>query len=94
MRYWVENRKQFTSAKKPRIVFPSIIGVQWESKSDRPGWCAWYAPEGNQAPRNTKTYLGYVGKKLLAEWLAMPPDERRAMVEGWINERHAEKGIG
>ena len=40
------------------------------------------------------TYLGYVGKKLLAEWLAMPPDERRAMVEGWINERHAEKGIG
>ncbi|NOT62680.1 MAG: hypothetical protein HOP19_20935 [Acidobacteria bacterium] len=67
--------------------------LQWEGRTDRPGIEAWHAPQGNNAPRNTKTYLGYVGKKLLAEWEAMPADERRAVVVEWIAERRTEKGI-
>jgi hypothetical protein len=72
---------------------PALVGVQWEGKKDRPGWYAWHAPDGPQAHRNTKTYLGYVGKKMLSEWLALQDNARRSTVENWIMEKRTEKGI-
>ncbi len=72
---------------------PTLAHIQWEKCTDRPGFKAWHAPQGSNAPRNTKTYLGYVGKKLLAEWLAMDAAKRAVVVEGWIAERRKEKGI-
>lgn len=57
---------------------PALDGIQWEKRTDRPGFAAWRAPQGAKAHRNTKTYLGYVGKRLLALWEALPDDQRRA----------------
>jgi hypothetical protein len=72
---------------------PSIVGIQWEGKRDRPGWYCWHAPEGAKAHRNTKTYLGYVGKRLLEEWAALPADQRCAAIEQWVATWRTEKGI-
>lgn len=72
---------------------PALDGIQWEKRTDRPGYAAWHAPQGATAHRNTKTYLGYVGRRLLAEWAALLDDQRRAVVEQWVSERRAEKGI-
>jgi hypothetical protein len=66
---------------------PLLPDIQWEKRTDRPGFSCWHAPEGAQAHRNTKTYLGYVGKKLLAEWLALPKAERLVTVTVWVAER-------
>ena len=82
------------SSKRGGSGLPTLHNIQWEQKTDRPGFAAWNAPQGNNAPRNTKTYLGYVGKRLLAEWLAMPMDERRAVIAQWVADRRKEKGIG
>jgi hypothetical protein len=72
---------------------PSIPGIQWEKKTDRPGFAVWHAPEGPKAHRNTKTYLGYVGKKLLAEWQALKDSERQSKIAVWVAARRAEKGL-
>ena len=72
---------------------PALEKIQWESKSDRPGWYAWHAPFGTDAPRKTKTYLGYANKGKLAEWLKLPINERRPVVMEWVADRRAEKGI-
>lgn len=72
---------------------PALPAIQWEKRTDRPGFGCWHAPEGPQAHRNTKTYLGYVGKKLLAEWLALPEGERLASITGWVATRRTEKGL-
>ncbi len=67
--------------------------VQWEAKADG-SFEAWHAPNGSKSPRKEKTYLGRVGKRLLAKWGAMPPDERRAaVVAEWIADRRREKGM-
>lgn len=66
---------------------PPIADIQWEGKRNRPGWYCWHAPQGTKAHRNTKTYLGYVGKRLLAEWETLSDDQRRAAVEQWVAER-------
>jgi hypothetical protein len=34
-----------------------------------------------------------VGKKLLAEWLAMPEAERLATVAAWVTDRLTGKGL-
>lgn len=72
---------------------PPLPNIQWEGKKDRPGWYAWHAPDGLKAHRNTKTYLGYVGKKLLGEWERLPKAERLASVAQWVANRRREKGI-
>lgn len=77
----------------PDYSLPALDGIQWEKRTDRPGYAAWHAPEGAKAHRNTKTYLGYVGKRKLAEWTGLPPDRLRAVVEQWVSERRREKGI-
>jgi hypothetical protein len=73
---------------------PPLPAIQWEKRTDRPGYACWHAPEGAQAHRNTKTYLGYVGKQLLAEWLALSESERLAIITAWVVDRRREKGIG
>lgn len=72
---------------------PPFENLQWEANA-KGGWEAWHAPEGSNAPRKSKTYLGYVGKKLLAEWLTLPKAERLTTVAAWVDGRQREKGIG
>ncbi|MBI3425027.1 MAG: hypothetical protein HY011_18990 [Acidobacteria bacterium] len=72
---------------------PVFEGIQWEQRTDRPAMTAWYAPQGARAHRNTKTYLGYISQKLLAEWLALPASERRRVIEAWITDAKAKKGL-
>lgn len=66
---------------------PSIPGIQWEKKTDRPGFAVWFAPEGSHAHRNTKTYLGYAGKHLLTKWGALAETERASAIVAWVAER-------
>jgi hypothetical protein len=74
----------------PRLkVLPSI---QWEHKRDG-SIEAWHAPEGARK-RAEKTYLGRIGKRRLAGWLAEPSDKLPAIVAEWIATKRAEKGIG
>lgn len=73
---------------------PKLANIQWEKRTDRPGFTCWHAPHGASAPRQTKTYLGYASKKLLAEWAVLQADHQRAVVEQWVSERRAEKGSG
>jgi hypothetical protein len=68
---------------------PDLVDIQWEKRTDRPGFSCWHTPQGTNASRQTKTYLGYVGKRLLAEWEALPDDQRRA-----VAGRLTEKGCG
>ncbi len=82
-----------STSKRGGSGLPNVAHIQWEKCTDRPGFKAWHAPDGNNAPRNTKTYIGYVGKKSLSEWGAMTSDQRRATVVEWIGERRREKGI-
>lgn len=72
---------------------PSLPDIQWEKRTDRPGYGVWFAPDGPQAHRNTKTYLGYVGKRLLAEWEALPESERLTTISVWVADRRAGKGV-
>jgi hypothetical protein len=73
---------------------PVLDDIQWEKRTDRPGFAAWHAPQGAKAHRNTKTYLGYVSKRLLVKWAALPDDQRRAAVERWVVDRRAGKDVG
>ena len=70
---------------------PIITNVQWEPKSDG-SIEAWHAPEGSRK-RSEKTYLGRVGKRLLAKWKAEPSDKLPIIVEKWIAEKRTGKGI-
>jgi hypothetical protein len=53
---------------------------------------AWHSPEG-ATKRTDRTYLGRVGKRLLAEWEKGEPENRRTCVERWIAEKRQGKGI-
>lgn len=71
---------------------PKFKNLQWELNR-RGGWEAWHAPDG-ATERIYKTYLGYLGKRKLAVWFRdYSGDELRAVLEQWIAERRAEKGI-
>jgi hypothetical protein len=70
---------------------PPFEKLQWEANA-KGGWEAWHAPEGSSAPRKSKTYLGYVGKRKLAEWERLPEAERLATVTAWVADRRREKG--
>ncbi|MBI1763122.1 MAG: hypothetical protein HYR56_16970 [Acidobacteria bacterium] len=72
---------------------PPLPAIQWEKRTDRPGFSCWHAPDGAQAHRQTKTYLGYVSRKLLAEWLALPKAELLGTVTAWVADRRTEKGM-
>jgi hypothetical protein len=71
---------------------PPFENLQWEANAAG-GWEAWHAPDGANAPRKSKTYLGYFGKRKLAEWERLPVSERLATVAAWVADRRAEKGI-
>ncbi len=71
---------------------PPLENLQWEANAAG-GWEAWHAPEGSSAPRKSKTYLGYFGKRKLAEWERLPADQRAALVEQWVSGRKAARGI-
>lgn len=73
--------------------WPGLHHIQWEKCTDRPGSKVWYAPQGNHAPRHTKTYLGYVGQKLAAEWEALDTDARATAVREWVTSKLAGKGV-
>lgn len=70
---------------------PIITRVQWEPKSDG-SIEAWHAPEGSRK-RAEKTYLGRVGKRLLAQWKTEPSDNIPAIVAEWISEKRSRKGL-
>ena len=69
---------------------PAIANIVWEAKPDG-SIEAWHTPRPG-APRRERTYLKRVGKRLLAEWAALPDDQRRAVVEQWVSEQRREKG--
>ena len=58
---------------------PAFSSLVWEQDRDG-GWEAWHAPEGKRTPRRSKTYLGRVGKRKLAELERLPAAERVATV--------------
>lgn len=70
---------------------PELVNVQWEANK-KGGWEAWHVPEG-AFHRKDKTYLGHVGKRQLAAWSKLSPDDARAAVIDWIAEKRATKGI-
>lgn len=70
---------------------PKLDGVQWEHKDDG-SIEAWHAPDGARK-RAGKTYLGRVGKRLLAKWQAEPSDKLPEIVAAWIAEKRARKSI-
>lgn len=67
---------------------PAIPGVQWELNA-RGGFEAWHCPPG-ALHRKDKTYLGYLGKRVIA---GSAPDQLDAMARSWIAERMQQKGI-
>lgn len=58
--------------------------VAWEARSDRPGFQAWFAPEGKGAHRRTKTYLGYLPT---VELEMLDAEAVRALVEDWKKKK-------
>jgi len=70
---------------------PELPLIGWE-ENRKGGVEAWHVPPG-ATKRKEKTYLGYAGKRLLAEWEKLNPDARRLTVERWIRDKRAEKGI-
>jgi hypothetical protein len=56
------------------------------------GFEAWYVPPG-VVQRKDKTYLGYVGKKLLATWESLPAGDRQKAAEDWIEDKRRQKGV-
>lgn len=69
---------------------PDFPLVSWEQDRDG-GWECWHAPEGAKAARRTKTYLGRVGKRKLAEWDGKP--NRLELIGEWVSTKREEKGI-
>ena len=84
------------SGSVPRLpegcLLPPLENLQWEANAAG-GWEAWHAPDGTNAPRKSKIYLGYLGKRKLAAWERLPAEQRRAVIAQWIGERRAGKGI-
>lgn len=70
---------------------PELTGIQWEHKRDG-SIEAWHAPDGARK-RAEKTYLGRIGKRRLAGWLAEPSDKRPAIVTEWIATKRKAKKI-
>lgn len=72
---------------------PSMRNYAWEEAKTSGAWECWFTPE-RTSERGGKTYIGYVGKKLLAEWLSQSSDkdELRQLVKAWIAEKEAAKG--
>jgi hypothetical protein len=70
---------------------PEVAQVEWEKNSSG-GWEAWHVPAG-VIRRKDKTYLGYIGKRLLETWQSLPPEARQKAAEDWISGKRAEKGI-
>ena len=70
---------------------PELTGIQWEHKNDG-SIEAWHAPDGARK-RAEKTYLGRIGKRRFAEWLAESSDKLPAIIAEWIAEKRRQKGI-
>ena len=83
------------SPEKPtkKCPLPSMKNYAWEAAKTSGAWECWFTPE-KVSERGGKTYVGYVGKKLLAEWLSESEDkaELRQLVAAWIGEKEAAKG--
>lgn len=78
--------------RRRKCPLPMLKDHSWEGKADG-AWESWHAP--NKARnRDERVYLGRVGKRLLAKWLALPKVERPATVKAWVDARRTEKGIG
>lgn len=74
---------------------PVIDGIQWESKFNHGNFTgveAWHSPTGARN-RAGKTYLGKLGKRQLAAWSKLPPDEFRQAAIAWIELKRLAKGI-
>ncbi|HEY7180720.1 MAG TPA: hypothetical protein VIC84_04850 [Blastocatellia bacterium] len=61
-------------------------------KNSSGGREAWHVPPG-VTHRKDKTYLGYVGKRLISAWENLAPEARRRAAEDWIAEKRVKKGI-
>jgi hypothetical protein len=70
---------------------PEVDGVEFENHSAG-GKEAWHVPP-DAVHRKDKTYLGHVGKRLLATWGSLDPDARQKAVEGWVAMKREKKGI-
>jgi hypothetical protein len=70
---------------------PKIRSVDFE-RNKYGSFEVWHVPPGT-VYRKDKTYLGYVGKKLLEVWEGLPDAGRQKAVEDWIAEKRAKKGI-
>lgn len=67
---------------------PAIPGIQWELNA-RGGFEAWHCPAG-AVHRKDKTYLGYLGKRVIA---GSAPDQLDQVARSWIADKMKEKGI-
>lgn len=78
--------------KRRKCPLPSFKDHSWEGKADG-SWESWHAP-AKARKREERVYLGRVGKKLLANWLALPVTQRRKVAGAWIEAKRKGKGIG
>jgi hypothetical protein len=69
----------------------AVRDVDFEKNSSG-GFEAWHVPPG-VTHRKDKTYLGYVGKRLIETWQSLPAEARQKAMEDWIQKKRAEKGI-
>jgi hypothetical protein len=72
---------------------PPLDGIQYEANRSG-GWEVWDSPQGSEAPRKTKRYLGYIGKKLMRAWGMLPTDERHTAMLNWIAWKRTQKDTG
>jgi len=70
---------------------PDLENVQWESNG-LGGWEAWHVPDGI-THRAGKTYLGFLGKRRLAQLEKETPESFAQIVADWIAEKRSEKRI-
>ena len=70
---------------------PVVEFLQWEENT-KGGFEAWHCPHGAFS-RKDKTYIGHVGKRQLAAWSKLSPDELAQVVSEWIATKRAAKGI-
>lgn len=72
---------------------PDVEGIQYEHKKDG-SIEAWHTPVNGIRNRKGKTYLGRIGKRLMASWQELPPPEFQSAVTAWIAEKRAAANIG
>lgn len=70
---------------------PDLENIRWEIHK-KGGFEAWHCPPG-AAHRKEKTYLGYIGKRQLAAWSGLTPDDLFREAGRWIEDRRKGKGI-